>query len=236
MAGRNLLRVASGGATILNLTIDDNSAIFSVSGDDYYVNELGDIDWRDQDAGKAGTWGAVELILNVRGDRVIAMKVPNSWVDAESTEVFAVFNSMTNIPGAQRLTGFVDGVAGSLVTEDRGVFVSGYLDGIALWKLDVADGTITDVIGTVNAFTTGTAVSDQSNILTISGSALDSVGGVARVSFSSDVIVYRADGADDPTYSLSRVNAITRDAVIYLYNTDDDYPADVATVIIWHRP
>jgi hypothetical protein len=201
---------------------------------------LEDINWRDV----AGDFDEVEFILNVRGNRVIAMHVPNGWVDAESTDVFAVFNAVTNISGAQRLTGFIDGIAGSVVTENRGDFDPDKLKTIELWQLDVADGVIKDNKGELTPFVTGTAISDQSSILTITGAAFDtgqtpdtSINGEARISYASDVVVYRADGDTDPTYRISSVTSITRNATVYVFNNierDDDYPTDLAVVIIWH--
>jgi hypothetical protein len=50
----------------------------------------------------------------------------------------------------------------------------------------------------------------------------------------SDVIVYKASGTSDPTYSASSLTSITRGASVWAYDTKGKDDLDgVATIIIW---
>ena len=113
-----------------DVTLDRNAPVFyldtSVSPAEWNVASVADIDlaWFRNNAAPTG-----QYILNISGNRVIALTLPMAAVDADAEAVFGMINSVMNIAGpARNLTGFFDGARTASTIRTANDFLAGEVD------------------------------------------------------------------------------------------------------------
>ena len=248
---RTVLTVPKGAGTT-DVTIAKNAVIFGIAaGEDTVVGAPTDFDlsWAKDNPDMTN----VQYILNAKGDKVIAMRVPLALIEGESDDVFAVINSDNNLANkAKRYTGYIDGKSGRIdsITDgpDWGTthgityeYVTLYMmtrngDGKVKKIVDLTtDGGIRFLTGETNgAFVLNRAPGDTNyNFITLAS-------GDVKIPVESDVIVYKAEyDSGDVTYTKATVgsagvSSIKGDAYIWAYCTKKKADIDnVADVVIW---
>lgn len=216
LVNSKVLAVTYGGATTTTFAINSDVVVFTAK------TAYGDIDLSSIDKVEIGSLDMTIFDFILDRNKVVAMVVKDTDAQKSGDEFYGVFNKRVdsvdaNDDAVYLLTGFVNGAA---VTDLRSYDNSG-IDTVTRTAVYVYEIKYTgDLVKTstaqpqVSSVTVAAFANDKTTIQDTDGTWY----GVAK-----DVVVYEAKKTDGKySYSVSSVNAITKDNTVWFYDFDAD--------------